>query len=298
MKFLPFMSGQEFLQAYPVYCAIIILLFYLFVTGKRRKESNYVIEELSIEDVFMINNINRKNIRELLAFFTYGLLVKGYIENLDKDKGLFRSKQEMLNSNSNLNIIEMELMNNFSGFGVEFNSIVNDSRLINLSREYYCSKEKEFLKRGLIDVIEKTTSIKIEIIIAYSLTIIPGILRVFSGMINEKPVTYLIYEIIITIVILYIISKNIMSNKITEKGKKSIKAFKKINGNYKDSNNGADINIDDYNRLMASFVLFNIGIDYFGVPHAEDHDNFGGHSCSSCSSCSSCGGGCGGCGGD
>ena len=229
MKFLGFMSGEEFLLAYPVYCAIIIILFYVVMKSERKQAKSYIIEQLTSEDVFILNTINKKDIRGLIGYFTYGLLVKGYIESLNKNKGIFKIKTREIDYNDELNEIEERIIDKFREDNVSFNSVANNSSLVNMARNYYDNKCDEFEKRGLIDVVKMTKMRKMKVIATFTLSLIPGILRIFSGLINEKPVTYLIFEVIFITIILNIVNSHANAIKVTEKGRKSIKVFKDTN---------------------------------------------------------------------
>ncbi len=299
-------KGSVFLVLYPVYSIILFILIYIFFNRKSKDNAN--VNELSNISLAYLKG-GLKSVIQLCLFSMYknGLIkirtefISYFSRKGDKDKTLNEAESFIFDFLENEKTTSDFIYN--KDFIKKFEKIIH-SDILKL-------EENNYFRKGFSKIIPK-----LAIIISLFLIFYPPLLKFFIGIIRNKPVVFLMFEVVITAIVLLIFYSVISYKfKYTPKALKVLKETEKSLQWYSSElkNNRIPNNIDP---LFAAAIL-GTGIFYStdiyneissAVSPIDYSRNSGGNdsssgcsssSCSgsSCSSSSCGGGGCGGCGG-
>lgn len=294
MKFLPSISGPEFLVLYFLY-AIIILTIYIVIRSinSRKKDDDYIAYPLTEEEFFVLNN-EFYNPNNIFYYITYRLYAKKLLIKLSD--GTFKSESNARVFSADLNNIEREVFKLYNdGFKPkDFKTYMIKESIL---KNYYDSIKSKLIKDGLVATYKKAYHYGI-----YLILFIPGLLRAIGGFLNDKPINSLIFEIAVIFIFTLAIEQFFVDKKISKRKKASIDLFKR---NYTMGFNDLGQDSLHYRHVMESFILGgllwkkDLGLySNSGKSSTSSYDNNSScSSCDSCSSCSSCSS-CGGCGND
>lgn len=302
MRFLPFIKGQDFLIIYAIFAVIGIIIILKLLKGKDSRD--FIISDLDEEKYYVLKH--DYNLSNVFFYITYKLYVKGILSKDEEDNKFYVNKDV----STYLSPIEEQVyilyLYKFSPKDFK-TSMVNEIEFKN----YYDSLYKELKVNGLIrdnKIIKESKHItRIGMLIIF----VPGIWRLVGGIVHGMPVTGLIIEIIIILLISIIIAVTFRKGRLTNKGKASMNAYEKY---YKSISHNNSVNYNDITSTNTQdFLITNSWMYFLGVGDSNVNrinsnfttNNNSVSSCSSCSSsnsCSSCSSGsscssCGGCGG-
>lgn len=283
MRFLPFISGKDFLFLYALFALIAVI----FMLKKLNKfyDKDYVIAPLDEDKYYVLKN--NYNLKDMFYYITYKLYAKGILIKDEEEKSFYVNKDVQVY----LSDIEQQVYNlYFEKFAPkDFKaSMVSESYF----KLYYDNISNELKANGLIPSTEMISKKKRVSNLGLILILIPGLWRFIGGIVSGMPVNALFIEIVIVIIIAKLIFINPINQKLTTKGQASMESFEKYYELMKDRNNNTESTDNyNYNFLMYGF-LFSSSWEYFlGVEtirqSAVASNNDSGSSCSSCSSCSS-----------
>lgn len=303
MRFLPFIEGQDFLIIYAIFAVIGIIIILKLLKGKDSRE--FIISDLDEEKYYVLKH--DYNLYNVFYYITYKLYIKGILSKDEEDKKFYVNKDV----STYLSPIEEQVyilyLDKFSPKDFKA-SMVNEVDFKN----YYDNHCKELKTNGLIRDSKMIKESKYITRIGILIIFVPGIWRLVGGIVHGMPVTGLIIEIIIILLISIIIVVAFRKGRLTDKGKASMNAYEKYHKSISQNNNSVNYN-DITNTNTQDFLITNSWMYFLGVSDSNINrtnsnftaNNNSGSSCSSCSSsnsCSSCSSGsscssCGGCGG-
>lgn len=283
MRFLPFISGKDFLMLYALYALIAVI----FILKKLNKfdHKDYIIAPLDEDKYYVLKN--NYNLRDMFYYITYKLYARGILIKDEEEKSFYVNKDVQVY----LSDVEQQVYNLYfekfapkhfkanmvieSYFKLYYDNISNELKANGLiANSEMISKKKRFSNLGLIFIL------------------IPGVWRFIGGIVSGMPINALFIEIVIIVIIAKLIFINPINQKLTSKGQASMNSFERYYELMKDKNNSnKETDAYNYNFLMYGF-LFSSSWEYFlGVEtirqSAIASNNDSGSSCSSCSSCSS-----------
>ncbi len=271
-------------------------------------------------DVYSINVLQTKgNPIAMAQTMLFKLWSEGYLESIDESgRVLFKKTDKSTDKLLQIESAFLEFFENPS----EFKELLSKKNNIQTFEPFI-----EELKKGLADYgfVKGNAQLKKEKIIRYGFYIVMialGATKLFLGIANNKPVSFLIFLMIFMTVMFFLVNR---PDEITSKGKEYLREKRGEHYSFKE-NKGSGTNFSSEQAAIA-VALFGLTSMYFSpefgmiaraaqIPNAG---SWGGSSCtstgcsssgcssSSCSSSgcssSSCGGGgcggggCGGCGG-
>lgn len=296
MRFLPFISGKDFLFIYAIFTILGVILILKKLNNLDSKD--YVIEPLNEDKYYVLKN--NYNLYNIFYYITYKLYAKGILIKDEEEKKFYVNKDIKVY----LSDIEEQVYNLYLE-KFEPKNIKSTMVTEGYFKVFYDNISNELKNNGLIknsEVIQENKRISnLGIIII----LIPGIWRLIGGIISGMPVNALIIEIILVFIIGKLFFMKSIKQKLTGKGKASMNSYEKYYEIMREKNNVEEQN-DNYNAIMYSFLMTNSWMYFLGVGALNNNAAFfnnSGGSCSSCSSdsssgssCSSCSS-CGGCGG-
>lgn len=300
MRFLPFIKGQDFLIIYAIFAIVGIIIILKLLKGKDSRD--FIISDLDEEKYYVLKH--DYNLNSVFYYITYKLYVKGILSKDEEDNKFYVNKDV----STYLSPIEEQVyilyLDKFSPKDFKSSMVIEG-----YFKNYYDNLYKELKVNGLIRDNKMINESKYITRIGMLIIFVPGIWRVIGGIINEMPVSGLIIEIIIILLVSIIILSTFRKGKLTNKGKASMNAYEKhyklighnennMNDNYVNSTNAQDF-------LTTNSWMYFLGVSDPNINRDNFNNNNSGSSCSSCSSsnsCSSCSSGsscssCGGCGG-
>lgn len=303
MRFLPFIKGQDFLIIYAIFAVIGVIFILKLLKGKDSRD--FIISDLDEEKYYVLKH--DYNLSNVFYYITYKLYIKGILSKDEEDNKFYVNKDV----STYLSPIEEQVyilyLDKFSPKDFKA-SMVNEIDFKN----YYDNHYKELKANGLIRDNKMIKESKYITRVGMLIIFVPGIWRLVGGIANGMPVTGLIIEIIIILLISIIIVSAFRKGRLTDKGKASINSYEKYHRSISHSNNNVNDN-DVTNTSTQDFLMTNSWMYFLGVSDSNTDrinsnfttNNNSGSSCSSCSSsnsCSSCSSGsscssCGGCGG-
>lgn len=302
MRFLPFIKGQDFLIIYAIFAVMGIIIILKLLKGKDSRD--FIISDLDEEKYYVLKH--DYNLSNVFYYITYKLYFKGILSKDEEDKKFYVNKDV----STYLSPIEEQVyilyLDKFSPKDFKA-SMVNEVDFKN----YYDNHYKELKANGLIRDSKMIKESKYITRIGMLIIFVPGILRLVGGIVHGMPVTGLIIEIIIFLLISIIIVVAFRKGRLTDKGKASMNAYEKY---HKSISHNNSVNYNDITSTNTQdFLISNSWMYFLGVSDSNINrtnsnftaNNNSGSSCSSCSSsnsCSSCSSGsscssCGGCGG-
>lgn len=303
MRFLPFISGKEFLFLYIMFAAVVLI----FILAKLNNYDNkdYIISPLDEDKYYVLKK--SYNLKDMFYYITYKLYAMGILIKDEEDKCFYVNKDVQIY----LSDVEQQVYNLYLEKFAPKNfkeSMVVESYF----KTYYENISSELKANGLLTNSEIIRSKKRFANISLAILLIPGVLRFISGIANDMPVNALFMEIIIIFIVARILFVQPLKKRLTSKGRASMNSFEKHYESMKDENKANDNY--NYNYLMYGF-LFSSSWEYLlGVEtlrqssvtsnsdsgsscsscsscSSDSSDSSSGSSCSSCSSCGGCGGG-------
>lgn len=307
MKFLPSINGSSFIIVYGIYSIVLLIIYHIVCKDKDEDEDDFIVSSISEEEYFILNN--SYNVNKIFYYITYRLYAKNIIINTSGHK--FKAESNSKIFSADLNLIEREVV---KVYNQEFEPKKFKKSMIdeNIFKKYYYSIKEKLIQDKLLKNEIKTIKKKIVNIIVSLIILIPGLLRLWGGIINLKPVAFLVLEIIIISMFMYADMAGKNRSRISKKGLASMKLFKDT----------YSLNISDYEkyhtdnpeymRVMEGFLIGSLWQNILGVNDVNSGASSSGSSCSSCTSCNSCSSctscnscsscsscsGCGGCGSD
>ena len=303
MRFLPFIKGQDFLIIYAIFAVIGIIIILKLLKGKDSRD--FIISDLDEEKYYVLKH--DYNLNSVFYYITYKLYLKGILSKDEEDKKFYVNKDV----STYLSPIEEQVyilyLDKFSPKDFKA-SMVNEMDYKN----YYDNLYKELKANGLIRDNKMRKQSKHITRIGMLIIFAPGIWRLIGGVIHGMPVTELIIEIVMILLISIIILSILNKDRLTHKGKASMNTYEKHHRSIRHNTNSVNDN-DVVNTNTQDFLITNYWMYFLGVSDSNinrinsdftTNDNSA-SSCSSCSSsnsCSSCSSGsscssCGGCGG-
>lgn len=301
MRFLPFIKGPDFLIIYAIFAVVGIIIISKLLKGKDSRD--FIISDLDEEKYYVLKH--DYNLNNVFYYITYKLYIKGILSKDEEDNKFYVNKDV----STYLSLIEEQVyilyLDKFSPKDFKAN-MVNEIDFKN----YYDNLYKELKVNGLIRDNKMIKESKRITRIGMLIIFVPGIWRLVGGIVHGMPVTGLIIEIFIILLVSIINLSIFRKDKLTDKGKASMNAYEKHyklighNENSMDDNSVNNPNTQDF--LTTNSWMYFLGVSDSNIN--RDNSNFNnstGSSCSSCSSsnsCSSCSSGsscssCGGCGG-
>jgi hypothetical protein len=318
MRFLPFISGRDFLFLYVLFSVIAVI--FILKKLSTLDDKDYIITPLDEDKYYVLKN--NYNLNDMFYYITYKLYAKGILIKDEEEKSFYVNKDVQVY----LSDVEQQVYNlyveKFSPKDFKAAMIIES-----YFKNYYDIISNELKANGLIansEIIQKKKKFSN---LSLIIILIPGLWRLIGGIAYSMPTNALFIEIVIILIIAKLIFIKPINQKLTSKGQASIDSFERYYESMKDKNN-MDEGTDNYNyNLLMYGFLFGSSWEYFlGVEtlrqnsalanndfgtsysscsscSSDTSDSSGGSSCSSCSSdssggssCSSCSS-CGGCGG-
>ncbi|EKQ56734.1 MULTISPECIES: hypothetical protein [unclassified Clostridium] len=296
MRFLPFIKGQDFLIIYALFAIVGVIVILKIIRDNDSKD--FIISNLNEENYYVLKN--KYNVYNMFYYITYRLYVKGLLLK-DEEENKFYVNKDMSTYLSNIEEqVYILYIDKFAPKDFKPNMI----KEIDL-RNYYNNIYEQLVMDGLIKDDKIIKNNKLTSNMGMIVIFVPGIWRIFGGIVNGMPVSGLIFEIIIIFFILKVILSIKLKYKLTKKGKASMEAYERyykeleVNGN--NIGNNSESSIHDF--LMTNSWRYFLGVSCVNSNNNNFTNNDSGgasSSCSSCSSgssCSSCSS-CGGCGGN
>lgn len=306
MRFLPFISGKDFLFLYVLFA--LIALIFMWRKLNNYDDKDYIITPLDEDKYYVLKN--NYNLNDMFYYITYKLYAKGILIKDEEEKSFYVNKEVQIY----LSDVEQQVYNlyleKFAPKDFKANMVIES-----YFKSYYDNISNELKAAGLIanfDIISKKKKFSN---LGLAIILIPGIWRFIGGIASKMPVNALFIEIVIIFIIAKLIFVKPIKQKLTSKGQASMNSFEKYYKLMKDKNNSNEYNdAYNYNLLMYGF-LFSSSWEYFldvqAIRHSsvltnsdsgnscsscsscssDSSDSSGGSSCSSCSSCGGCGGG-------
>jgi|GEM_PF-3193069 len=299
MRFLPFIKGPDFLIIYAIFSLIGVIL----ISKKLKSNDNkdYIISDLDEDEYYVLKN--NYSLYNMFYYVTYKLYAKGVLVKDEDEKKFYVNKDIRVYLSDIEEQVYALYLEKFALKDFK-SSMVIESHF----KVYYDNINNELKSNGLIKdskIIEKN---KNSLNIGLTIILMPGILRLIGGIVNEMPITALIVETVIIFIIAKAAFSGPLKYKLTSKGEASMNAYEKHCYARKEENNTNENN--GYNAIvMQDFLMTNSWMHFLGVNNINNNnndsfsDNNSSGSCSSCSSGSSDSSGsscssCGGCGGD
>lgn len=303
MRFLPFIKGQDFLIIYAIFGVVGIIMILKLLKDKESRD--FIISDLDEEKYYVLKH--DYNLNSIFYYITYKLYLKGILSK-DEEENKFYVNKDV---STYLSPIEEQVyilyLDKFSPKDFK-SSMVNEVDFKN----YYDNIYKELKANGLIRDNKMIKESKHITRIGMLIIFVPGIWRLIGGIVHGMPVTGLIIEIIIILIISIITVSAFRKGRLTDKGRASMNAYEKYHRSIRNNNNSENYN-DVTSTNTQDFLMTNSWMYFLGVSDSSinrTNSNFTTNnnsvsSCSSCSSsnsCSSCSSGsscssCGGCGG-
>lgn len=299
MRFLPFISGRDFLFLYVLFALISVV--YILKKLNKFDDKDFIITPLDEDKYYVLKN--NYNLKEIFYYITYKLYAKRILIKNEEEKSFYINKDVQVY----LSDVEQQVYNlYFEKFAPK--DFKDDRVIESYFKSFYDNISNELKANGLIANSELIRNKKKFTNLGLILILIPGIWRFIGGIVSEMPINALFIEIVLVIIITKLIFISPIKQKLTNKGKASMESFERYYELMKDKNNSNDVNDNyNFNFLMYGF-LFSSSWEYFlGVEAIRQSsvlsNSDSSSSCSSCSSdssdsssgssCSSCGG-CGG----
>jgi len=314
-------KGPDFLVIYFVYC-IIITVFLKIITNVMSRSG----KSLSNDDLdgYQIVVLRSKNaIHTLAQSIIFKLYAEKYLEMNASKKS--KSFQTSCKSTEELNWIENRVLGYFIK-SKTYNSMISNRKMIEDLKKFEENIRKDLAFKGLMKSIEHLKREKTIRSIAYIVLLSLGVTKFMMGYMNNKPVTYLVLEIIFMSVVFFAINK---ISYITQEGKDYLSA-KRAEYSWVRNSTGNSGFSSGINEAVMGAALFGIASMFiypeFGAlsrsldmnlsSYASSIGSSNNNGCSSYTGCSSSGcgssgcsssgcggsgcggGGCGGCGGD
>lgn len=300
MRFLPFISGKDFLYLYALFSLVAVI--FIAKRLNRFDDKDYLISPLDEDKYYVMKN--KYNLNDMFYYITYKLYAKGILIKDEDEKSFYVNKDVQVY----LSDVEQQVYNlyleKFAPKNFKANMVIES-----YFKSFYENISNELKANGLIFDSEIINKKKEFSNLALIFILIPSVWRFIGGIASGMPVNALFIEIVIVIIIAKLIFNNLIKQKLTSKGQDSMNSFERYYELMKDKNYSNEANDDyKYNFLMYGF-LFSSSWEYFlGVEAIRQSsvlsnsdsgsscsscssDSSGGSSCSSCSSCGGCGGG-------
>lgn len=281
MRFLPFISGKDFLFLYALFALITVI----FIVRRLNKfdDKDYIIAPLDEDKYYVLKN--NYNLKDLFYYITYKLYAKGMLIKDEEEKSFYVNNDVQVH----LSDVEQQVYNlyleKFAPKDFKASMVVES-----YFKLYYDNISNELKANGLITNSEIIGNKKKFSNLGLIVILIPGVWRFIGGIASGMPVNALFIEIVIVFIVAKLIFIKPIKQKLTSKGQASMKSFEKYYELMKDKNNSNE-GTDNYNFLMYGF-LFTSSWEYLlGVQAIRQNsvlaNNDLGSSCSSCSSGSS-----------
>ncbi|MCX7711192.1 MAG: TIGR04222 domain-containing membrane protein [Clostridia bacterium] len=296
-------KGPDFLILYFIYCMIIMVGYKLIYTAMNRNSVSGAVKELDVYSMAVLKTDNDPS--HLAHTMLFKLWSEEYIELKEESKKvLFKGTNKRA---LNLLPVEIEFLNSFSN-PTSFKQWITKKHNLDMFRTFGRQLKEQLTEMQLVKSNERLGNEKVLRRIIYTLMLSLGLIKFFMGITYNKPVGYLVFEIIFLTILFFILNRipqiTLAGQAYLREKSEAVEYIKNHRGNRGSKLPGKE--------AVAAVALFGI-TSMYGLPEygmiaraAQPHNISGGsgYSCSS-SGCSSSGcsgggcggGGCGGCGG-
>lgn len=317
-------KGPDFLVIYFIYCLIITIFFKFITSAMSRSGKPLPNDDL---DSYQIAVLKSKNVIHTLA---QNIIFKLYAEKYLDMNASKRSKSFIAldKPTEELNWIENSVLGYFYK-SKTYNSMISNRKMIEDLKLFAENIRKDLAFKGLMKSEKHLKREKTIRTIAYIVLLSLGVTKLMMGFMNNKPITYLILELIFMSAVFFVVNK---ISYLTHEGNEYLRAKRAQYSWVKNGtgNSGFSSGIDDAVMGAALFGVASMFIyPEFGAlsrsldmnlsSYASSIGPSSNNGCSSYTGCSSfgcsssgcsssgcggssCGGGgcggCGGCGGD